>query len=110
MMMNLAHPAHHRLGVGVTAANALGMGMGPYSSTAPYGNVVKFNDGSSVSMQRRERPHLVFDQHGFITHLSTGVQPSPTKQKSRPSLDFQTDYTYTLVQPVSPVSGTVTIV
>ena len=36
MMMNLAHPAHHRgLGVGVTAANALGMGIGPYSSTAP---------------------------------------------------------------------------
>lgn len=34
--MNLAHPAHHRgLGVGVTAANALGMSIGPYSSTAP---------------------------------------------------------------------------
>ena len=36
--MNLAHPAHHRgLGVGVTAPNALGMGMptGAYSSAGP---------------------------------------------------------------------------
>jgi hypothetical protein len=70
-----------------------------FSSTPPYGNVVNFTDGTSVAMQRRERPHLVFDENGLITHLSTGVQPPPTARKAPPP-GCQNDFTYTLVQPV----------
>ena len=74
-----------------------------FSSVVPYGNVVNFTDGSTVSMQRRERPHLVFDRDtGYISHLSTGVQPPPTNNKAPPSsATFQNDYTYTLIQPVA---------
>jgi len=72
-----------------------------FSDTPPYGNVVNFTDGSSVALQRRERPHLVFDREGYISHLSTGVQPPPTAEKSPPTSGrFQNDYTYTLIQPV----------
>lgn len=70
-----------------------------FSSTPPYGNLVNFTDGSSVAMQRRERPHLIFDERGLITHLSTGVQPPPTARKAPPP-GFNGDYTYTLLQPV----------
>ena len=73
-----------------------------FSPIPPYGGVVNFSDGTSVAMQRRERPHLVFDQRGYITHLSTGVQPPPTATKAPPTTAaFQNDYTYTLLQPVS---------
>jgi hypothetical protein len=71
-----------------------------FSSTSPYSNVVNFTDGSSVAMQRRERPHLAFDANGFISHLSTGAQPPPTSAKAPPSNKFNNDYVYTLLQPV----------
>jgi hypothetical protein len=71
-----------------------------YSPTPPYGNVVNFTDGSTASLQRRERPHLVFDASGFISHLSTGAHPPPTAAKAPPSDKFQSDYVYTLLQPV----------
>jgi hypothetical protein len=70
-----------------------------FSATAPYGNVVNFTDGSGVALQRRERPHVVVDGRGFITHLTTGAQPPPRAAKSPPE-GYQNDYTYTLVQPV----------
>ena len=72
-----------------------------FSSTSPFSNIVNFTDGSSVALQRRERPHLIFDrQTGYITHLSTGCQPPPTQKKYPPAGRFQNDYTYTLIQPV----------
>ena len=71
-----------------------------FSSAPPYGNVVNFSDGSSVPMQRRERPHLIFDRaSGYITHLVTAVQPPPSAAKAPPP-GFQNDYTWTSVQPV----------
>ncbi len=39
----------------------------------------------------RARPHLLLDEHGQITHLSTGARPTK-----------QSDYVYTLVVPVLP--------
>ena len=51
------------------------------------------------SFSRRERPHLVFDAHGTIVALTTGVQfgdHSPTYRKGE-------DACYTLLQPVRRV-------
>jgi len=39
----------------------------------------------------RARPHLLLDDRGRITHLSTGARPTK-----------QSDYVYTLVVPVLP--------
>jgi hypothetical protein len=75
-----------------------------YSNTVPFTNEVDYTDGDKVMLQRRERPHLIFDDKGFITHLTNGVQPPPSSQRSPPSKDFQNDYTYTLVQPVTTQS------
>jgi len=73
-----------------------------YSSTSPYGRAVVFTDNRTIQMQRRERPHLILDQQGFITHLSTSVQPPPLPNQARPSDDFENDHSYTLIQPVRP--------
>ena len=70
-----------------------------YSTTVPFNATVAYEDGSSVVLQRRERPHLIFDDAGFITHLTSGAQPPPSARKS-PPVGFQNDFTYTLVQPV----------
>ena len=56
--------------------------------------------GSVVMLQRRERPHLLFDARGYITHLTNGVQPPPTATHAPPA-GYMNDYTYTLVQPVA---------
>ncbi len=60
------------------------------------------NGGNSIGAERstetvveveelylRARPHLLLDEHGQITHLSTGARPTK-----------QSDYVYTLVVPV----------
>ena len=61
---------------------------------------ITYEDGELVELQRRERPHLIFDDRGFITHITNGVQPPPSKIKHPPSNAYQNDFTYTLVQPV----------
>ena len=71
-----------------------------YSLEVPFNNTVEYTDGDVVSLQRRERPHLIFDSAGYITHLTNGVQPAPTNEK-HPIDGFQNDYTYTLIQPVA---------
>lgn len=48
-----------------------------YSTTVPFGNKVTYDDGSSVLLQRRERPHLIFNEHGEITHLTSGGYTAP---------------------------------
>ena len=74
-----------------------------YSTVVPFNNTVVYTDQSRVDLQRRERPHLIFDSKGFITHLTNGVQPPPNPPAhAPPSPLFQNDYTYTLVQPVAP--------
>ena len=70
--------------------------------TVPFSNEVAYTDGDVSVLQRRERPHLIFDDRGYITHLTNGVQPPPTKTRSPPNKHMQNDYTYTLVQPITP--------
>eukprot|EP01052_Picozoa_sp_SAG31_P037120 SAG31_NODE_4743_length_2986_cov_4.941808_2_plen_154_part_00 len=75
-----------------------------FSHSVPYSSVANFAGGTRVQMQRRERPHLVLDDRGYITHLSTGVQPPPTESKSPPANNtrqLQNDHAFTLLQPVS---------
>ena len=76
-----------------------------FSDVAPYSNNVSFTDGSTISMQRCDRPNLVLDGRGMITHLTNGVQPPPTVAKTPPSTGtkFQNDYVYTLLQPVQTI-------
>ena len=94
-----------------------------YSDVVPFSNRVEYTDGTIVRLQRRERPHLIFDAAGYITHLTNGVQPPPSAERGPPSRHFQNDCaprpplpclarraaqplgaraadTYTLVQPV----------
>ena len=55
---------------------------------------IAFDDGSSVTMRRRERPQLVFDPiTGAPTHLINGVQPPQSK-------GGQNDQTYSIVVPL----------
>ena len=42
--------------------------------TDAYDSKLRFADGSAIKVGRRERPSLVFDEHGQPTHLITGVQ------------------------------------
>ena len=77
-----------------------------YSTTVPFTNEVDYTDGDKVMLQRRERPHLIFDERGFITHLTNGVQPAPSATKAPPSDGFKIDYVYTLVQPVTAQART----
>ena len=72
-----------------------------YSDTPPYGNLLEFADGTSTRLQRRERPHLVFDAQGYIAALTTSAQPPPTAAKAPPA-GFSNDYSFTSVQPVTP--------
>jgi hypothetical protein len=71
-----------------------------YSLEVPFSNEVDYTDGDRVLLQRRERPHFIFDSAGYITHLTNGVQPPPTAFRS-PSSGYQNDYTYTPVVPVA---------
>ena len=45
------------------------------SDTQPYSNVVHTTDGKQLRLSTLERPKLMFDDSGEITHLITGVCP-----------------------------------
>ena len=66
-----------------TASSRDGNSVGVESSTEPEVEVEE--------LYLRARPHLLLDEHGQITHLSTGARPTK-----------QSDYVYTLVVPVLP--------
>lgn len=66
-----------------TASSRDGNSVGVESSTEPEVEVEE--------LYLRARPHLLLDEHGQITHLSTGARPTK-----------QSDYVYTLVVPVMP--------
>eukprot|EP00040_Diaphanoeca_grandis_P023003 m.124543 g.124543 ORF g.124543 m.124543 type:complete len:368 (-) comp29065_c0_seq5:585-1688(-) len=51
---------------------------GPWTfqeNAVAYRNILKFNDSTSLALNRRERPHLFFDKNGNPTHLYNGVCP-----------------------------------
>lgn len=58
--------------------------------TCPYTSLVQFQDGSSITYARRERPHLVFNKLGQPAFLSNGVQET-----------WENDHSYTLVQSIN---------
>lgn len=60
------------------------------ATTGPYTNTVNYVDGSSKTLARRERPHLVFNAAGHPAFLSNGVQDSGND-----------DHTYTHVHPIN---------
>ena len=60
-----------------------------YASTPPYNGTIKFTNGSTLVLNRMERPVLLFDEAtGHPTHLINGVQP------------YDHPYTFTLIQTV----------
>jgi len=67
------------------------------SATPAYNFTVAFDDGSSATFSRRERPQLVFDPAtGAPTHLINGVQ---LPRASQPP-GSQQDYTYSIIVPL----------
>ena len=64
-----------------------------YSSGAAFNTTVEFEDGTSRTFSRRERPELLHDpESGSPTHLITGV--------TEPGGAGRSDRSWTLVQPV----------
>ena len=64
-----------------------------YSPYDAYNGTVLYDDNSSDNLYLRARPHMILDEHGKPIALSSGARPRK-----------DSDYVYTLVQPVE--SGT----
>ena len=62
-----------------------------------YDNNVTLSDGTAWPLSRRERPKLILDAEGEITHLINGVSlPGEAN-----GCDHSGDHTFTFVQPVN---------
>ena len=44
-----------------------------HGDVAAYGSLIIYDDGSTASLSRRERPHLAFDERGVPFALLNGV-------------------------------------
>ena len=68
-----------------------------YVETPPYNGTIRFSNGTTLELNRMERPVLLFDDSpggsGRPTHLINGVQP------------FRHPYTFTLIQTVAGGKG-----
>jgi len=51
---------------------------------------VNWDDGTNMTMKRRERPELIFNSDGVPSILFTGVEPNPTLG----------DFSFGMVQPL----------
>ena len=95
----------HALLHGLGACGAGGVGCHAYSqngwqwtvaSQPAYNLSVAFDDGSSVTFARRERPQLIVDEAGRVTHLINGVQlPHALQPQSG-----QRDASYSIAVPL----------
>ena len=74
-----------------------GVAWGNVSSTRQ-GNVVHFTDGGSFRYTRRERPHVVFNHEGEMSHLITAAQYGFGKNPG--TSGDNGDACYTLLQPI----------
>ena len=63
----------------------------------PYGRDIKWNDGTTTHVQKRERPQIIVDRNGALAALSNGVRPGSAATPLGP-LGFTGDWTYTHVQ------------
>ena len=90
------HALFHSMGgckqVGCHAFSADGYTWRMSSSALPnaYNSSLPMSDGTSKSLVRRERPHLVFNSRGDPAFLSSACQES-----------WDSDHTYTHVQPLN---------
>jgi len=50
-----------------------GQTWGRHTDVAAYGSLILYDDSTSVSLSRRERPHLAFDKDGLPTALTNGA-------------------------------------
>lgn len=64
----------------------------------PHGNVVTFDDGTMFNFTRRERPHIIQDSNGRLTHLVNAVQYGVGLDPGTGAINGDASYTY--VQPV----------
>ena len=64
-----------------------------------YDNKVDFTDGSSITFNRVERPHIIFDGKDDITPiaLTNGVVKGSDNKKD----PYDPDYSYTLLRPIN---------
>jgi len=66
------------------------VGTWTYSKSNAYnGTVTQLGSNNTLNLYRRERPHLIINQQGRLTHLTNGVQISADNDRS-----------WTLVQPL----------
>mmetsp|Transcript_35300 Transcript_35300/g.59832 ORF Transcript_35300/g.59832 Transcript_35300/m.59832 type:complete len:503 (+) Transcript_35300:16-1524(+) len=63
------------------------------------GNVVTYKDGSTFRFTRRERPHLILDEHGNPTHLITAAQYGTGKIPTE--VGDNGDASYTMIQEIA---------
>ena len=75
-----------------------GVAWGP-TTTRQQGDLVEFEDGTSVRFTRRERPHLVFRADGTISHLTSAAQYGVGTNPGQAGDNG--DACFTLVQPVA---------
>jgi hypothetical protein len=68
-----------------------------YAQSDAYNGTVRWSDGTTSQLWRRERPHMVVDESGVPLAISNGIQeckdsgPCPTAN----------DRSWTLVQPIA---------
>jgi hypothetical protein len=86
--------AHPNVSAHAFSADGLSWTFG--DTTTPYNSSLRGADGEWRDFARRERPHLIFDEHGAPTHLLTGLvvsghlsvthaQPIRTARRSTPT-------------------------
>ena len=63
---------HQRWGVHLVSEDGI-RDWHPVDPVVAYTHTVIWDDGSRTTLERRERPQLLFDDQGQITHLCTAV-------------------------------------
>jgi hypothetical protein len=69
----LSHAGHYDSSGGHVWSTDGGKSWHCHNTTAAYGSLIKYADGTQQSLSRRERPHLVLDEQGEPLALTNGV-------------------------------------
>ena len=81
---------------GMHAFSADGGDTWTYGKDFAYNGTVQTNDGRTILYSRRERPHMILNSAGEVTHVTNGVQEEATPTDC--DMYAQCDRSYTLVQ------------